>query len=230
MSRQFLIAFPFLPVNAMGYLSRAFELSRQFLFKWTVNWRFIGEDLFLSKEFSIFLLSAHVSLLAVFGITRWLKPSGSSLFQVASWIKSPPPAEVERAIASRITPKFIMTTILTAIAIGMLCARSLHYQFFALISWATPFLLWRSGMHPVLQVGFWAAQEWAWNVYPSTLMPFKNNCAQKLTRWSKGTDVSSKVVVATLVIQVFGVWWGTRNDFSDSLKTGADDESHPHKE
>jgi hypothetical protein len=52
---QVVIAFPFLPTNAMGYLSRAFEFSRQFLFKWTVNWRFAGEDAFLSKEFSISL-------------------------------------------------------------------------------------------------------------------------------------------------------------------------------
>src|ERR1700753_3903381 len=40
---QIVIAFPFM-ANLMGYLSRAFEFSRQFLYKWTVNWRFVGED------------------------------------------------------------------------------------------------------------------------------------------------------------------------------------------
>src|SRR5690348_3966181 len=46
---QVLIAVPFLANNPWGYLGRAFELSRQFFFKWTVNWRFVGEDAFLSK-------------------------------------------------------------------------------------------------------------------------------------------------------------------------------------
>lgn len=29
------------------------------------------------------------------------------------------------------------------------------------------------------------------------------------------TDTSSKVVVGCLVVQVFSVWWGTRNDLTD---------------
>ena len=72
---QILIAFPFLPVDAMGYLNRAFEFSRQFLFKWTVNWRFVGEEMFLSREFSYSLLAGHISILAIFVLTRWLKPA-----------------------------------------------------------------------------------------------------------------------------------------------------------
>lgn len=80
----------------------------------------------------------------------------------------------------------------------MLCARSLHYQFYAYIAWATPFLLWRSGMHPILMYAVWAVQEWAWNVYPST-------------------DISSMVVVGCLAVQVFGVWLGTRKDFVDVI-------------
>lgn len=48
-------------------------------------------------------------------------------------------------------------------------------------------------MHPVAIYGIWAAQEWAWNVYPST-------------------DASSAVVVGSLAATVAGVWWGTRKD------------------
>jgi len=48
-------------------------------------------------------------------------------------------------------------------------------------------------MHPVVIYGVWAAQEWAWNVYPST-------------------DASSAVVVGSLAVTVGGVWWGTRKD------------------
>lgn len=105
-----------------------------------------------------------------------------------------PPSANTSQIASRIDAKFILTTILTANAIGMLCARSLHYQFYAWLAWGTPFLLWRTGFHPILQCILWAAQEWAWNVYPSS-------------------NTSSKVVVGSLAILIAGVWTGIRNDY-----------------
>jgi alpha-1,3-mannosyltransferase len=193
---QVILALPFLSTNAMGYLGRAFELSRQFLFKWTVNWRFVGEETFLSREFSILLLAGHVSALALFSITRWLRPAEKPVMElVRNALKLEEPLQkTQHAVSIRVSPNFILTTILTANAIGMLFARSLHYQFYAYIAWVTPFLLWRSGMHPLLQYGVWAAQEWAWNVYPST-------------------EPSSMVVVGILFATVATMWWGTRKDF-----------------
>lgn len=194
---QIVIAFPFLSGgNPMGYLSRAFEFSRQFLFKWTVNWRFVGEKTFLSKGFSITLLIGHISTLALFVTIRWLKPSEKPVTElIGNALKFQEPlGRMQHAISIRVSPNYILTTILTANAIGMLFARSLHYQFYAYIALATPFLLWRSGMHPVLQYTIWGVQEWAWNVYPST-------------------ELSSMVVVGVLFVQVLSVWWGTRKDF-----------------
>ncbi|KAH0569226.1 hypothetical protein GP486_000043 [Trichoglossum hirsutum] len=190
-----LISLPFLPVNAWGYFSRAFEFTRTFLFKWTVNWRFMGEERFLSKKFSIILLSAHLVLLLLFLTTRWIKPSGRPVLGFIHTILQPPGSAVQQAVSRGVTPQFVLTAILTSNAIGMLCARSLHYQFYAWLAWGTPFLLWRTGLHPVVGFALWGAQEWAWNVYPST-------------------DVSSKVVVGILAITVLDVWWGTRGDFT----------------
>ncbi|KAK0119770.1 dolichyl-P-Man:Man(5)GlcNAc(2)-PP-dolichol alpha-1,3-mannosyltransferase [Cadophora gregata] len=201
---QFVIAFPFLPENPMGYLGRAFEFSRVFLFRWTVNWRFLGEETFLSKEFSYSLLVGHASTLLLFVTTRWLKPAEkpwSELIRNALKFQEPC-GKLQHAVSIRVSPNYILTTILTANAIGMLFARSLHYQFYAYIALATPFLLWRSGMHPIFQYGLWAAQEWAWNVYPST-------------------DVSSKVVVGVLAATVMRMWWGTRTDFVSPKGEGA---------
>ncbi|KAE8146233.1 glycosyltransferase [Aspergillus avenaceus] len=177
---QVLLAIPFLQGNATGYVARAFELTRQFMFKWTVNWRFVGEEWFLSKQFSGALLALHLCLLVVFAATRWLEPSGSSL-----------PAFIRNLLQGRqrtvLLPKsFTMTAMLTSLAIGLLCARSLHYQFFAYLSWATPFLLWRARFHPIIIYVIWGLQEWAWNVYPST-------------------NLSSSVVVFSLAVQVLGV-------------------------
>lgn len=200
---QIVIAFPFM-ANLMGYLSRAFEFSRQFLFKWTVNWRFVGEDVFLSREFSVSLLVGHISTLILFATTRWLRPAEkpiSELLRNALKFEEPG-GKMQHAISIRISPNYILTTILTANAIGILFARSLHYQFYAYIAPATPFLLWRSGLHPVLQYAFWAVQEWAWNVYPST-------------------DASSMVVVGVLFLTVASVWWGTRHDFVNPKGEGA---------
>ncbi|KAH8596126.1 glycosyltransferase family 58 protein [Bisporella sp. PMI_857] len=193
---QIVIALPFLPANAIGYLSRAFELSRQFMFKWTVNWRFVGEKAFLSKEFSASLLVAHFSALMLFMTTRWIRPAETPILKlVQKTLKGEEPlGALQHAVSIRVSPNYILTAILTANAIGMLFARSLHYQFYAYIALSTPFLLWRSGLHPVLQYALWATQEWAWNVYPST-------------------DISSKVVVGILFTTVASVWWGTRKDF-----------------
>ncbi|KAE8310699.1 Dol-P-Man:Man(5)GlcNAc(2)-PP-Dol alpha-1,3-mannosyltransferase [Aspergillus transmontanensis] len=188
---QVLLAIPFLQGNPTGYVARAFELTRQFMFKWTVNWRFVGEELFLSKQFSLALLALHIFLLGLFVTTGWLRPSGSSL-----------PAFLRNLLQGRqrivvLSKSFIMTVMLTSLAIGLLCARSLHYQFFAYLSWATPFLLWRARLHPILIYAIWALQEWAWNVYPST-------------------NASSLVVVFSLAVQVFGVLFNSRNALSDA--------------
>ncbi|GAD98961.1 dolichyl-P-Man:Man(5)GlcNAc(2)-PP-dolichyl mannosyltransferase [Paecilomyces variotii No. 5] len=174
---QVLLAVPFLQANPLSYLSRAFELTRQFLFRWTVNWRFVGEDMFLSKRFSLALLAVHAFLLAIFVTTRWVKPSGSSLLGFTRDLL----AGTQRTIIP--SDPFIATTMLTSMVVGLLCARSLHYQFFAYLSWASPFILWRSRFNPVFIYGLWLLQEWAWNVYPST-------------------TASSLVVVLSLTIQV----------------------------
>lgn len=201
---QLVLALPFLPENAMGYLNRAFEFSRVFLFKWTVNWRFLGEETFLSKSFSYTLLVGHAGTLLLFITTRWLRPAEKPWTELLGNVLKfqEPCGKMQHAVSIRISPNYILTTILTANAIGMVFARSLHYQFYAYIAFATPFLLWRSGMHPIFQYGLWAAQEWAWNVYPST-------------------DVSSKVVVGVLAVTVARMWWGTRTDFVSPRGEGA---------
>ncbi|KAI4278576.1 MAG: hypothetical protein LQ337_000908 [Flavoplaca oasis] len=206
---QITIAFPFLPVNPIGYVSRAFEFSRQFLYKWTVNWRFLHEEAFLSREFTVALLAAHLSLLLLFTTTRWLKPSRQSPLEFMANLWKSRPLLMHQQMALRVTPAHIMTSVLSAMAIGLLCARSLHYQFYAYIAWSTPFLLWKSKLHPFAIYAVWAVQEWAWNVYPST-------------------NASSAAVVGCLLIQVFGVWWGTAQDTVEEDST-ADEELVGHK-
>ncbi len=114
--------------------ARAFEFSRQFFFKWTVNWRFLGEDLFLDRNFHVALLVLHVTTLLFFIGGRWLRPTRKPLIEmIMPFIcgESMLTEKEEKETAQRVTPQYILTTILTANMIGLLFARSLHYQFYA---------------------------------------------------------------------------------------------------
>lgn len=189
---QMAIGVPFFAKNWRGYFGRAFELSRQFKFEWTVNWRMMGEETFLSREFSLVLLGLHVTLLLIFVVARWLRPAERSLSQLIRPIlklNSPFTKLEQLHVASRVTPRFVMATMLSANVIGLLCARSLHYQFYAYLAWATPFLLWYGSPSPLLITPIWLAQEWAWNVFPST-------------------DASSAMVVNVMAITVLMAYFG----------------------
>lgn len=73
---QLLLALPFLLHNWRSYLHYAFDLSRVFFYKWTVNWRFVDEGIFLSPSWARGLLIGHVSTLIVFGMLRWCNKDG----------------------------------------------------------------------------------------------------------------------------------------------------------
>lgn len=206
---QTVLAWPFLAVNPAGYVGRAFELSRQFFFRWTVNWRFVGEDRFLSRPFAVSLLALHVALLAAFATTRWLRPTGQSPVSLVHTVlasrRLPFTASQELVLArSAATPRYVATTVLAANVVGLLAARSLHYQFYAYLAWATPYLLWRAGAHPLAQYGLWALQEWAWNVFPST-------------------PLSSAVVVGVLAATVALTWWGATDEYRQVLPLEKDE-------
>lgn len=184
---QILIATPFIERRTGGdfwaYFERAFEFTRAFLFKWTVNWRFVGEERFLSKEFAVGLLILHASILITFAHTKWVQPSASGLQNfVRKLFQDTSLAEMDR-IAKRLTPEVVTDAMLGCLVIGLLCARSLHYQFYAYLGWATPYLVWRGTGSMAITLTICAAQEWAWLVFPST-------------------DVSSAVVVGCLALQV----------------------------
>lgn len=57
---QLVLGYPFLSQYPIEYITKAFELSRVFFYKWTVNFRFLPEDIFLDKRLSVFLLLCTV--------------------------------------------------------------------------------------------------------------------------------------------------------------------------
>ncbi|KAJ2867766.1 dolichyl-P-Man:Man(5)GlcNAc(2)-PP-dolichol alpha-1,3-mannosyltransferase [Coemansia erecta] len=123
---QALVAAPFLAQFPSEYLARAFDFGRQFDFTWTVNWRFAGERVFASRQWALGLLAMHLGLLAVLALFVWPRFSQSSALHVL---------RAGLGIGSRprppVTADEIAVVVFTANFVGVVCARSLHYQFYS---------------------------------------------------------------------------------------------------
>lgn len=225
---------------ASDYFSKAFEFSRVFFYKWTVNWRFVPESIFLSKPFALTLLAVHLFIIGFgFCLHRagwWMSPLRPSkalaLAPASKTSKSNPstqknissspissssqspflntpasssqfelPALINalffensgfvrsRRVSDDMSPSYILSTLITSNLVGVLCARSLHYQFYSWFYWSVPYAAYTFsksyGIIPALLI--WAAEEWAWLQYPST-------------------SLSSLVVVFSLATWVWGFW------------------------
>ncbi|KAK9476046.1 ALG3 protein-domain-containing protein [Lipomyces japonicus] len=192
---QIIVAYPFTSKFFVSYVTRAFEFHRIFNYKWTVNWKFLNEEVFLAPEFAQTLLFLQGNVLLFFIFTRWIKPSNMSIVGIIQTILFPMrrPAAIQHAIESKLTAEYLLKTLYTCNLIGVLFARSLHYQFYAWFAWSTPYLLSVTNLHPLAQLVIWIAQEWSWNVFPSTV-------------------ISSAVGVICNATVVIGIWFGTKRD------------------
>lgn len=139
-----------------AYFRTAFDFSRQFLYRWTVNWRFISEETFLSKSFAKGLLLSQAAVLVAFGLHRWSPVPGGTgavlkrgLYNLRALFK---PAVLPGQLTSARRSKSIAALMIdiplvlfTSNLIGMACARSLHYQFHAWYFHQLPLLLYLGG-------------------------------------------------------------------------------------
>ena len=196
-----------------NYLTNAFDFSRQFLYKWTVNWRFVPEEVFLSSRFATLLLMGHVTVLLFFLVTRFAsrRVIGKSF---AALLKDAVALPLAKTIAPQNMiarpgsgPRLILLIFAVTNLIGVLFARSLHYQFLAWYCWLLPFLLHAAGCNVFVGVPLFLAHEWCWNVYPST-------------------NTSSMLLVVLLSVILLGVWnnkqiWSTdKAEPLNQVKTG----------
>ena len=134
---QLVLGAPFLLRHPISYLRKAFELDRQFFFKWTVNWKFLSEEMFLSKRWSVFLLILHVGLLIIYHYRLYCHQSAYNKSNTAGTLSS------SSSSARRTTPQHILMTLFVSNFIGICCARTLHYQFYSWYFSSLPMLLWR---------------------------------------------------------------------------------------
>ena len=159
---QIALGLPFLTTYPIEYISRSFDLGRVFLYKWTVNFKFLPEDVFLSKSLSILLLLSTVAVLAAFAY-KWITEN-----RMVLKLARLPFIGVGR-LTKGLNPHFIIVTIFASNFIGVAFARTLHYQFYVWYFHTLPYLLWSAKRLPVrLKVLLLVNIELAFNVYPAT--------------------------------------------------------------
>lgn len=166
---QIIVGLPFLIYFPVNYIKGAFNLGRVFLYEWTVNWRFLPEYIFLDKKFHIALLMLHVVFIIIF-----YKPCALHLKSYASL----------KAVENNIKPqlkkntKFSMSTssqlfllpLFLSNFIGIVCSRSLHYQFYIWYFHSLPFLMWCTHYTIPIRLCILGIVELCWNTFPSTFL------------------------------------------------------------
>ncbi|KAF8061602.1 glycosyltransferase family 58 protein [Lyophyllum atratum] len=192
---QTLLANPFLAEDPWAYLHSAFDLSRVFLYKWTVNWRMVDEETFLSRRWAVGLLVGHVFVLVLFGLFRWCRADGGVWSVFARGLRQPhrPAGGV-----APMTPDYVATVLFTSNLVGILFARSLHYQFYSWYALQVPFLAWKTPYPLAVKLALILGIEYAWNVFPAT-------------------PLSSSILLCANALLLVGVW--LQKDATVKIKT-----------
>ncbi|RWR91625.1 dol-P-Man:Man5GlcNAc2-PP-Dol alpha-1,3-mannosyltransferase isoform X1 [Cinnamomum micranthum f. kanehirae] len=179
---QILLGLPFLLSHPIGYISRAFNLGRVFIHFWSVNFKFVPEEIFVSKAFATILLTVHLVLLTVFAHYKWCKHEGGLLhflhsrfsYENLSSVISRPSSFCHSLIHDStfkiLSKEHIVTVMFVGNFIGIVCARSLHYQFYSWYFYSLPFLLWKTPFPTLLRLILFGGVEVCWNIYPSNLV------------------------------------------------------------
>jgi hypothetical protein len=158
-TQQIALGYPFLRENWVSYLSKAFELSRVFTYKWTVNWKFLPEDTFVSREWALLLLACHLFFMVLF-LNKHFAIVGTfrAVLMKPFAIYEPFPIRSEVIVTSLFTINFV----------GICFSRTLHYQFYSWYYPTLPYLLWKCNLPILLRIKALILSEFAFNTYPAT--------------------------------------------------------------
>lgn len=121
---QVLIGLPFLSTFPRPYLSMAFNIKRKFAYTESINWYFLGREIFEKLQTSSLLSSMGMICLLAFAHFRWLAPNGLTVI-------FPRPPSRRPSLPEKIhwTIRRKLQVILEANLIGILFMPSLHVQF-----------------------------------------------------------------------------------------------------
>ena len=144
--------------------------------------RFVSEEVFLSRQFAIFMMMLHLRLLWAFADKKWFFEEGGAWNAVRLFFKKQGGEEgvggtvAGAAVAGgakrrrrELTNDRIASMVFVSNFLGILCARSLHYQFYSWYFHTIPFILMGSRVPIRYTLPVFAMIEWCWNVFPSTV-------------------------------------------------------------
>jgi alpha-1,3-mannosyltransferase len=168
-SVQLLLGAPFLTTYPLSYLSRSFDLGRTFEYKWTVNLKFLPEEVFISKHLSLALLACTLLAYTLFGF-KWVRETWARIQQrrgKATKLLGMDSPSFLIGIGN-LSPHYILVTLFTSNFIGVALARTLHYQFYVWYWHTLPYLLWHADLPAPAKLAILPAIELAFNVFPAT--------------------------------------------------------------
>ena len=162
---QLVIGWPFLSTYPISYIKKAFEFDRVFFYKWTVNWKLISEDLFVSKSWALLLLTFHLGTLA-FLARKWWKSSIAQRGPIKTrewmcWTNT-------NKDNLQLSPEYIIYTMFVSNYVGIAFARTLHYQFYCWYFYALPMLAIKTTNSITKSAVTMFGIEWAFNIFPAT--------------------------------------------------------------
>ena len=134
---QLVIGLEWIIHNREAYFAKAFEFDRVFFFKWSVNWQFFGEEVATGRDLAKLLLIIHLSLLLVFLSFKWTNLRNG----IGFWLREVRLDSIIGASSKALNPRYVALSMFTCNLIGILCARSLHYQFYSWYYQTIPLLL-----------------------------------------------------------------------------------------
>ncbi|CAE8617881.1 unnamed protein product [Polarella glacialis] len=127
---QLAVGAPFLMTNPGAYLARAFGGPGDLQHAWSVNWRFLPEDIFQKRSFTVGLQVMNVFLLAWFAQTRWI-PGGFLSRSIRRWTTT-----------GLLDDSTVIAMWFTCNFVGVACLRTVHFQFLVWYFHSIPFLAW----------------------------------------------------------------------------------------
>lgn len=169
-SVQILLGIPFILTNPVAYIHGAFNIGRVFLYEWTVNWRFLPEDIFTSSYFHMGLLVLHITLLMFFcSSALTCLQSYATLIGIEKKVRRQLSNRTEK-VNMDTASQLLLLPLFTANLIGIACSRSLHYQFYVWYFHSLPYLLWSARFTSIGRLCILGVIELCWNTFPSTYL------------------------------------------------------------
>eukprot|EP00899_Mesostigma_viride_P018134 jgi/Mesvir1/26321/Mv22501-RA.1 len=181
---QLVLGWPFLSTYPRQYLTKAFDLGRVFLHYWSVNLKFLPEHIFTSSMLATGLLVGHVGALLAFASYRWgrrrTSPNADARAKMTATRRAGPgagstsPSTGGPALGATwrgrgaLSDGQIALVLFSCNFVGIVFARTLHYQFYSWYFHTLPLLLWCTGLPTPIRLLLWLGIELCWNIFPST--------------------------------------------------------------